>query len=88
MKLIAASNMCPAGNGTRAFRVILYSREHDFEPYVVHYEAEEGDRWQGDYCASIAEAAAEFERRCKSWGLHDAAVREVWSNEAADWVGV
>ena len=86
-QMIAASNTSPAGNGTRAFRVVLYRRDHEFHPYVVHYEAEEGDRWHGAYLASNGEAASEFERRCEQWGLRDEALKCVWDTERG-WVEV
>ena len=77
MNMITRSDLI-TGPGTRPHRVILYSRGHRFDPYVVHYQAEdEGDRWQGTYTGSIATAAAEFERRCKSCGVSDERVTPV-----------
>lgn len=58
------------GPGTRPHRVVLYRREHSFHPYVVHYRLEEdGSMFQGTYVASLAEASAEFSRRCARWGV-------------------
>jgi hypothetical protein len=55
---------------TRTYRVILWKRDDEYSPYVVHYQAQEaGDRWQGSYCSTLAEAAAEFERRASRHGL-------------------
>ena len=53
------------GEGTRPHRVILYERDHEYHPWVVHYQLEEGgSRFQGSYCETLVEAAAEFVRRC------------------------
>lgn len=87
--IIAQSNVSPAGLGTRAFSVILYKREHPIHPYVVHYQGSDGeeDRWQGTYAASIAEAGAEFERRCKMHRLYDASLSSIYDPECG-WVEV
>lgn len=69
MNIIARSTINTNGKPSR---VILYSRDHRFTPYVVHNILEEdGAKWEGTYTSSIAVAAAEFERRCKWNGIRD-----------------
>lgn len=60
------------GAGTRPHRVVLYKRQHDFHPWVVHYQLEEdGSRWQGSYCSRLQDAAREFLRRCERCGADE-----------------
>lgn len=93
VNIISASSVRPAEIGTRPFRVILFKREHPIHPYVVHYQAidpetgEGGDRWTGTYTASIAEAGAEFETRCKKHRLYDASLSSIYDPENG-WVEV
>jgi hypothetical protein len=61
------------GEGTRPNRVVLWRREHDWHPFVVHYQLEEDrSRFQGSYCATLTQASKEFERRCKLWSVVNA----------------
>ena len=73
--IIAKSTISAQEDGTRAYYVVLCSRDHSASPYVVHYRSTEGDSWQGFYSQSLVEAAKQFESRCKSHGLIDAVIR-------------
>jgi hypothetical protein len=77
MQIISRSTLID-GPGTRPGRIVLYKRDHAYDPYVVHNQIEEdGSLFQGTYTSSVAKAAAEFERRCKTNGVRDeASIRE------------
>ena len=86
MTMIAQSTII-TGLGLRPHRVVIYKRDHDLHPYVVHLQIErDGSRHEGTYTASIAEAAEEFERRCKLRRVRDDALKAVF--EDGEWVDV
>lgn len=43
--------------------VVLAFRTHPVDPYVVWNADSAGNCWRGDYCRSLAEAQAMYERR-------------------------
>jgi ABC-type taurine transport system ATPase subunit len=71
------------GPGTRPHRVVLYHREHSLHPWVVHYQLEEdGSKFQGSYCETLARAAQEFLRRLDLTGAREETLATLLETEA------